>query len=349
MNIKRFWTLFVARNREFMRDRAAFGWNFLFPFLLIAGFGLIFSGEKQTEFKVGIFPMDSEEVVWEKVKLPESLQEIRYVEFIGINSREQGLDKLRHHKIDFLLENQEPPYSYWVNSTSPKGYIMEKIFNGSTLIPHNKVQVKKKEIVGDEIRYIDWLFPGILAMNMMFSALWGVGYVVVRYRKNGVLKRLKATPLTAFEYLSSQMLSRIFLLMFTLTIVWAGCNLIFSFRVAGSYITLITVFFIGSLSLTALGLVLAARGTSEEFSTGILNFISWPMMFLSEVWFSLEGAPQWIKNISQIFPLTQLLKAVRKIMNDGAGFIDVRTELSILVLMTVVFLMISASIFSWNK
>jgi hypothetical protein len=68
-------------------------------------------------------------------------------------------------------------------------------------------------------------------MNMMFSALWGVGYIVVRYRKNGVLKRLKATPLTAFEYLSAQMLSRIFLLMFTLAVVWIGCDLIFSFYV----------------------------------------------------------------------------------------------------------------------
>ena len=131
-------------------------------------------------------------------------------------------------------------------------------------------------------------------MNMMFSALWGVGYVVVRYRKNGVLKRLKVTPLTAFEYLSAQALSRIFLLMFTLTVVWTGCDLIFSFTVLGSYFNLFLVFCLGSLSLTALGLVLASRGTSEEFTTGILNFISWPMMFLSEVWFSLEGAPDWV-------------------------------------------------------
>ena len=112
----------------------------------------------------------------------------------------------------------------------------------------------KEPIQGREIRYIDWLFPGILGMNMMFSALWGVGYVVVRYRKNGVLKRLKATPLTAFEYLSAQMLSRIFLLMFTLVVVWVGCDLIFSFQVRGPYLDLFVVFLLGSLSLTALGL-----------------------------------------------------------------------------------------------
>ena len=88
-------------------------------------------------------------------------------------------------------------------------------------------------------------FPGILAMNMMFSALWGVGYIVVRYRKNGVLKRLKATPLTSFEYLAAQTLSRIFLLMFTLVVVWVGCDLVFSFTVEGSYFDLFIVFFLG--------------------------------------------------------------------------------------------------------
>jgi ABC-type multidrug transport system permease subunit len=186
-------------------------------------------------------------------------------------------------------------------------------------------------------------------MNMMFSALWGVGYVVVRYRKNGVLKRLKATPLSALEYLSAQMLSRIFLLMFTLAVVWTGCDLIFKFQVDGSYFDLALVFFVGSLSLTALGLIVAARGTSEEFATGLLNFISWPMMFLSEVWFSLEGAPEWVKTFAHIFPLTHLLKAVRKIMNDGAGLLDVGVELTVLSVMTLVFLVVGARLFSWNR
>ncbi len=219
----------------------------------------------------------------------------------------------------------------------------------SLVPPETRMPAEKKEIKTSAIRYIDWLFPGILAMNMMFSALWGVGYVVVRYRKNGVLKRLKVTPLTAFEYLSAQALSRIFLLMFTLTVVWTGCDLIFSFTVLGSYIDLFLVFGLGSLSLTALGLVLASRGTSEEFTTGILNFISWPMMFLSEVWFSLEGAPQWVKSAAQIFPLTHLLKAARKIMHDGAGLADISLEIIILSLMTFAFLTIGASMFSWNK
>jgi ABC-type multidrug transport system permease subunit len=137
--------------------------------------------------------------------------------------------------------------------------------------------------------------------------------------------------------------------MFTLVIVWTGCDLIFAFEVQGSYVDLFVIFFLGSLSLTALGLVLASRGTSEEFTTGILNFISWPMMFLSEVWFSLEGAPGWVESFAKIFPLTHMLTAARKIMHDGAGLIDVGSQIMILSLMTLGFLTLGAALFSWNK
>ena len=98
-----------------------------------------------------------------------------------------------------------------------------------------------------------------------------------------------------------------------------------------------------------MGLLLAARGTSEEFTTGILNFISWPMMFLSEVWFSLEGAPQWVKTAANIFPLTHLLTAVRRIMHDGAGLIDVGPQILVLIAMTLCCLIAGALLFSWNQ
>ena len=349
MNLKRFWTLLKARNREFFRDRAAFGWNFLFPFLIVAGFGVIFGGQSYTEYKIGFFPQPETQVRLDQIEIPAAFRNMRYLKFIGFPTEAAGLDKLKHHKIDFLLKSGPPPYEYYVSDESPKGYVLEQMFKASLVPPETKMPTEKKEIKASAIRYIDWLFPGILAMNMMFSALWGVGYVVVRYRKNGVLKRLKVTPLTAFEYLSAQALSRIFLLMFTLTVVWTGCDLIFSFTVLGSYLDLFLVFSLGSLSLTALGLVLASRGTSEEFTTGILNFISWPMMFLSEVWFSLEGAPQWVKSAAQIFPLTHLLSAARKVMHDGAGLAEISLELIVLSLMTFVFLAIGASMFSWNK
>lgn len=349
MNPKHIWIMIIARNREFFRDRAAFGWNFLFPFLIVAGFGLIFGGQAQRAYKVGVFPHGAGPVAVAALDIPRDFMNTEQVEFIGFADRDTGLDRLAHHKIDFLLEAGPPPHRYWVNDTSPKGYIIERLFAASLCPPPEENLALRGTIHGTPIRYLDWLFPGILGMNMMFSALWGVGYAVVRYRKNGVLRRLKATPLTAFEYLSAQMISRVFLLMFTLLVVWTGCDLLFDFNVQGRYIDLLAVFFVGSLSLTALGLILAARGTSEEFATGALNFISWPMMFLSEVWFSLEGAPAWVRAAANIFPLKHLLDAVRAVMNDGATLVDVSPQLGLLAGMTLAFLLVSAALFSWTK
>ncbi len=349
MNFKRLWAMLVARNREFFRDRAAFGWNFLFPFLLIAGFAIIFGGSEHKDYKIGLFPCPSQPAAIGTGCATGQLKTLRYVRYIGFATREEGMDKLKHHKIDLLLRVDEHPVRYWVSDTSPKGYVAEQLVKSALMPDSASVMARQKVEAIRQIRYIDWLFPGILGMNIMFSALYGVGFVVVRYRKNGVLKRLHATPLTAFEYLSAQMISRLFLLTFTLTILWVGCDWIFDFAVEGAYLDLIVVFLLGCLSLTAMGLVVASRGNSEEFTNGVLNFITWPMMFLSEVWFSIEGAPIWVKTFAKLFPLTHLLTGVRKIMNDGATLADVSVEITILGIMTLTFLAVGAALFSWNK
>jgi len=177
---RRFWVIFVARNREFFRDRAGFGWNILFPFLLVAGFGVIFGAREPNLYKIGVFPISSPNPAVHQLDLPPDFIETRYLKFVGFGTREAGLDRLQHHRIDLLVQLGSAPYPYWVSDTNPNGYMMERIFKSS--LGHAPMEAKmviKKQIQGRKIRYIDWLFPGILGMNMMFSALWGVGYVVV--------------------------------------------------------------------------------------------------------------------------------------------------------------------------
>lgn len=349
MRFKRMWAMFRARNREFFRDREAFGWNFLFPFLIIIGFSLVFKGDYNAPFKIGVFPVPPGMAAGPAAdNLPASFSGFEAVTLVGFADGPKGLEKLKHHKIDLLVQAGTDPVRYWVSDASVSGSVAERLLK-EAMAPDNETRLlEKKDIQGVSIRYIDWLFPGILGMNMMFSALYGVGWVVVRYRKNGVLKRLKATPLTALEYLTAQMLSRIFVLMFTLVIVWVGCDLVLDFTVYGRLVDLFGLFLLGSACMTALGLIIASRGTSEEFANGILNFICWPMMFLSEVWFSIEGAPDWLKAAAKIFPLTHLLTAARKIMNEGVGMAAVLPEIAILFAMTVGFLAVGAALFSWN-
>jgi ABC-2 type transport system permease protein len=207
---------------------------------------------------------------------------------------------------------------------------------------------KREEVTGGEIRYVDWVLPGVLGMNMMFSALFGVGYVLVRYRKNGVLKRLKATPLSAVEFLTAQVASRMLLIMTVTVIVYFGTDVFVDFAMFGSYFSLFLVFSLGAISLVSLGLLVASRTASEEFAGGILNLISWPMMFLSGVWFSLEGTSPWVQKLSLIFPLTHVTSAARAIMIDGATLVQLSSQIMTLAGMTAVFLLLGALAFKWE-
>ncbi len=185
-------------------------------------------------------------------------------------------------------------------------------------------------------------------MNMMFTCLMGAGYVVVRYRKNGFLKRLSATPVTAFEFLSAQVLSRLALALAVTLILFTGIGTVIHFHNAGSAALLLLVAVLGSLSLIAFGLIIAARFASEEVVNGMLNLLMWPMMLLSGMWFSLEGSPRWMQLLAQLFPLTHILQAARAVTLDGAGPAAIAADLAYLAGTTLLFLGIGAFSFRWR-
>lgn len=328
--MKRFLAILHARNLEFMRDRAALSWGLIFPSALMMGFALLFSNGDQKLYKVGV-----------SGELNHPFLHSRYIDFIPVEDLEKAITKVERHQLDLLIAPDK--LHYWVNSSSPAGYITEQLLkasDGETLTA-NKVS-------GKEIRYIDWLIPGVLGMNMMFSALFGIGFVIVRYRKNGVLKRLRGTPLTATEFLMAQIFSRLILILFVSVIVYIGCNLILDFSMYGAYINLFLVFTTGSLAMIALGLLIASRLKSDELAAGLTNAISIPMMLLSGVWFSLEGSPQWIIFLANLLPLTHVVDASRAIMLDGAGIIDVSHHIFVMLLMIMLFLFLGVKMFRWE-
>ena len=331
MNFKRFFAVIKARNIEFFRDRSSLGWNLLFPILILVGLSFIFSGDGKAVYKVGVLNTES---------VQSTFMETRYVEFIDYEDRTLATLKLEQHAIDFIVDFSEG--TYWVNQGSPNSYLIEKIFIGQ------HTDFKRLETTGKKIRYVDWILPGILGMNMMFSCLFGVGYVIVRYRKNSVLKRLKATPLSAFEFVSAQLISRIFIVMFMSSVVYIGCNFFFDFYMLGSYFDLFVIAVLGAISLISLGLLVASRSKSEELIGGLLNLSSWPMMLLSGVWFSLEGAPNAVKILADFLPLTHLVAGARKVITEGATLADISYHVMALLIMSTVCLALGSYLFSWN-
>ncbi len=347
MNWRRFLAVLKARNREFIRDRAALGWNIIFPILIVAGFAFAFSGKPMDLYKIGVYGADPVQKLAEAEKT-QAFFRTDYIRFIPVSDLAPALTKVERHQLDMLLDLDQ--HYYWINRDSPKGYMLERVLHGADVAADtaNTRSFQRQTVSGREIRYVDWLIPGVLAMNMMFSALFGVGYVIVRYRKNGMLKRLQATPVTAFEFLTAQVVSRLWLILAITSGVYAGANLFIDFSMFGSYILLLLVFTLGAISLISLGLLVAARIASEELAGGILNVLSWPMMFLSGVWFSLEGANPLIQQLALLFPLTHIIDASRAIMIDGAGLAEISTQLLVLSLMSGIFLLLGATLFRWK-
>lgn len=343
MSFKRFSALLSTRNKEFLRDRSSLAWNILMPVLIVTGFAFAFSGDIGDEYKVAVINQDSASAS------AQQFLQLKHIDFYPVENSEaaiaRAITRVQRHQVDMLLDANKQ--QYWINTESPGGYLVEKILLGTEAIPR-QAGFEQQTVQGKQIRYLDWVIPGILSMNMMFSALFGVGFVIVRYRKNGMLKRLKATPLTPFEYLSAQIVSRMMMIMVVTAFVFYATNLFVDFVMYGSHFNLFLVFALGALSMISLGLIIAARVSSEETASGLLNLFSWPMMFFSGVWFSLEGAAPVMQHIAEVFPLTHVTAAARAIMIDGAGLADISYHLAVLTLQSIAFLFFGSWFFKWD-
>lgn len=333
--------LFVARNKEYYRDKNSLLWSFIMPPLIIGLVALAFNDGGQSLFKVGVIGEQT----------PAYLQH-SYVQTIAVTDAVRAQKRVAHHQLDLLLDTNSN--TYWINPRSQKGEVLEALLTTSPSAASAQsatpaIALTRKQIEGRAVRYIDWVVPGILGMNLMFSALWGIGYVIVRYRKNGVLKRLQATPTRPLEFLGAQIASRMMIMLGVSAVVYVSCDYFLDFLMLGSYLNLLLVALVGNLAMLSLGLVVAARIASEEFANGLLNFVSFPMLMVSEVWFSLDGAPQWLTAIANLSPLTHMVKAARAVMIDGASLWDISHHLIILALLTAVLLAAASGLFRWQQ
>ena len=333
-SFKRMLATLWVRNKEFYRDRGTLGWIFIFPLLCILSFGYLFDLDEKGSFKVGF--------------VGEKKQQIKMFNWIKYQNLNLAKESIRRQKLDLVVDYRSRPFRYWIAENSPNGKIAEKIWLASF---GKKVgpQPIKKNINGRKVRYIDWLFPGLLTMNVLWMALWGVGWVIVRQRKFGILKRFKASPLTALEYLVAQMLSRLTVIVGSGIILFAGAHFIYPFETLGSYFDILIIYSLGCFSLSSIGLIVAARMTSEEFANNILNLLTYPMMFLSEIWFSLEGSSNLIKSFAYAMPLYHMTDAIRRIMADGATLFDLWPSILILLGTGIIFTATGAGLFKWNR
>lgn len=331
-----------ARNLEFFRDKAALSWNILFPLFLIAGIYFGFDNFSKYSFKIGVIGQASE-LKEEMIKLP--VANLNYVKFVDIDNEAKGLKTLNHFGLDMLIDPVQQ--KYWFNETSKEGYFLDQLIQKSLA---GNFMYTRINLESANIRYVDWVWIGILIINIMYGCMYGIGFVIVRYRKNGHLKRLQVTPLTVSQFLIAQVFSRIGIVIVSSVLIGFGCYFLLNLHLAESisYITLGLVFLLGTLSFISLGLLLCSRVTSEEFSRGLIEFVSWPMLICSGAWFSLEGTHPWLQKFAYLLPSTHFIEASRQIALYGATFSDVMPNIVFLAGSTFLFFLIGISLFKWQ-
>lgn len=345
--MRKFTAVFKARTMEFIRDRGTLVWNILFPMMLVFGFAFAFSGDDDTMFSVGIVGTGDP---------PRTFAELPGVELIrytgrGSESLGHVVNRLRRHQLDMVVDLEGG--EFYLNSEATTAPVLRRLVTGGNppaLVENSPGDpaFTEREISGPPIRYVDWVVPGVIGMNMMFSCLFGVGFVLVRYRKNGVLKRLKATPVSAFTFISAQVASRLVIVVISSVFVYLGTNAFLRFTMNGSYLLLLLLTGLAVICMIAVGLLFAGRLKSEELAGGLMNLVIFPMVILSGVFFSLEGTPQLLRRISAFLPLTHFVDGARAVMIEGAGLWEVMPNILALVGMAVFFMVISAWLFRWE-
>ncbi len=197
-------------------------------------------------------------------------------------------------------------------------------------------------------RYVDWLVPGLLGMNLMGTSLWGIGFSIVSARTQRLLKRLMATPMRRWHYLAAQLVNRLVFLAFEVLLVVGFASLFFGVPVAGSVVTLALVSLVGAASFAGIGVLVAARTNTVEALSGWLNVIMLPMWVLSGVFFSAANFPDVMRPFIALLPLTLLNDALRGVMLEGAGVAQLAPQLGLLGFYGVACFALAVRVFRWR-
>ena len=335
--------LTLARMREFYREPEAIFWVFGFPLVLAFALGIAFRNRGPGELKVGVLraPGDS--------AIASALDRAPGLAAAVLDSSEARVE-LRTGRIALLVV-PGTPLVYRYDSTRTESRLARLEADAALQRARGRADaapVRDERITEPGARYIDFLIPGLLGMNLMGSGLWGIGFSVVQARTKKLLKRLMATPMRRGHYLLSFILSRLLFLFLEIAALVGFGWLMFGVGVRGSYGALALITVLGALSFAGLGLLVASRARTIEAVSGLMNLVMLPMWILSGTFFSYARFPDAMQPLVKALPLTALNDALRAVMIDGTGVIRLGVPLAIVAGWGAVSFGVALKIFRWR-
>ena len=340
------WQLTTVRFKEFIREPEALFWSLGFPILLAIGLGIAFRSRPPDIVHVAVVDSGASAATIVADLRGDSLLA---VEQLPVDSAGTALRTGRVALVVLAVGDTTVQYEF--DETRPDARTARLMVDEALQRGRGRrdmVSVTERRVRERGSRYIDFVIPGLLGMNIMGGGIWGLGYSIVDQRRKHLLKRLVATPMSRAQYLISYLLSRIVLLVVEVGVLIGSSMLLFGVPMRGSWLAIAAIIGVSSLTFGGMGLLIAARPTTIEGVSGLMNLAMLPMWVLSGVFFSAENFPKQVQPIIQMLPLTATNDALRANMLRGAGWSVIGPEIGILALWMVVCFTIALRIFRWR-
>jgi ABC-2 type transport system permease protein len=333
--------LTLVRFLEFIREPEALFWVFVFPVLLAAGLGIAFRNRPP-------------EVLTITAVTPELAQSLRQEKLLAVEQLDlqAAQESLRTGKVALLAApSSGGAVEFRYDDTNPEG-------RAARLLADRAIQKAAGRVdpiaTTDQLmreagsRYIDFLIPGLLGMNLMGSAIWSMGFAIVDARRKKLLKRLVASPMPRPYYLLSFLLSRILMLVVEVGVLVGFGALLFHVPVRGTLLDLGIVCLLSSLSFSALGLLLSSRAKTIEAASGLMNVVMMPMWIASGVFFSSQKFPDVMQPFIKVLPLTAVIDALRANMLQGSNLAQMIPQIGIIAFWLVICFALALKLFRWR-
>ena len=338
------WNLTSVRFKEFLREPEALFWTFGFPIVLAIALGIAFRNRPADVVHVGVVRNASSSPVMESLRADKRL----VAEELSADSAAMAL---RTGRVALVVVPGPSGVEYEFDDTRPDARTARSVADDAVQRGGGRkdpVAVSERQVRERGSRYIDFVIPGLIGMNLMGDGIWGLGFAIVDARRKKLLKRLVATPMPRWQYLLSFMLARLVLVTLEVVVVLGFAVAVFDVPVRGSLLTLAIVCLASTFAFGGLGLLIAARPRTVEAASGLMNLTMMPMWVLSGVFFSSENFPRVVQPLIKALPLTATIDALRATMLRGTALPSLGPELLVLVVWMVGTFTLALRLFRWR-
>jgi len=345
--------LTLVRFREFVRQPEAVFWTFVFPILLAVGLGLAFRSRAPERLKVAVISSAADSASSAQIRKALSVDSTLEVQLVDDSA---GARALRTGKVALLIA---PGSGSFPDGSVDYVYDPQRAESRTARLMADRalqtgagrtdpVKVVERTVTEKGSRYIDFVIPGLLGMNLMGSGIWGIGFAIVDSRGKRLLKRFMATPMSRSEYLMSFLLSRLFFLILEVATLLGFGALVFGVPLRGSLIELSLICLLSALAFGGLGLLIASRAKTVEGVSGLMNFVMLPMWIFSGVFFSSSNFPDAVQPIIKALPLTAVNDALRANMLEGTPITGLGMEMAVIGAWLVISFVLALKLFRWR-